>query len=148
MSDSRKTGLSPITGKTVVIRHANTSDLARVEEYLKKYGNAEGLGNADVVVATEAERIIGFGLLKKESDAGCLSVFEDSRRKGIGSSIIRHLVQYEPLKQIYASRSVSYFTRYGFVRGRGGRTARTTRRRDGRGMPLMEPLPIAAFEKP
>ena len=111
MSDPRKTGISSITDKTVFIRHASSTDLVRVEEYLKDHGNSDDLSNADVVVAAEEERIIGFGILKKENEAGCVSVFEDSSRKGIGSAIMKHLMAYEPLKRIYATRNVSYFTR-------------------------------------
>jgi N-acetylglutamate synthase-like GNAT family acetyltransferase len=145
MSDPRKTGMSSITGKTVVIRHATETDRVRVEEYFKAHGNADDLGKADVVVAAEEGRIIGFGILKKEQDAGCVSVFEDSRRKGIGSAIVKHLMEYEPLKKVYATRNVSYFTRYGFVRKTGQRPARATRSGRECRMPLMERLATAAY---
>jgi len=145
MSDPRKTGISSITGKTVVIRHATDTDRVRVEEYFKEHGTADDLGKADLVVATEEERIIGFGILKKEQDAGCVSVFEDSRRKGIGSAIVKHLMAYEPLRRVYATRNVSYFTRYGFVRKTAQRPARATRSGRECRMPLMERLAIAAY---
>ncbi|HEX9021226.1 MAG TPA: GNAT family N-acetyltransferase [Nitrospirota bacterium] len=147
MSDPRKTGVSPITGKTVVVRHASTSDFARVEDYLKKHDSEGCLRDTEVVVAAEAERIIGFGILKKENDAGCVSVFEDSRRKGIGSSIVRHLLRDAAPRRVYAARSVSYFTHYEFAREGARRAARSARRRNAV-MPLWEPLPIAVYEKP
>jgi N-acetylglutamate synthase-like GNAT family acetyltransferase len=145
MTDPRKTGISSITDKTVVIRHATDTDRVRVEEYFKAHGSADDLGNADVVVAAEEGRIIGFGILKKEQDAGCVSVFEDSRRKGIGSSIVKHLMAYEPLKRVYATRNVSYFTRYGFARKTSQRPARATRSGRECRMPLMERLSTAAY---
>ena len=147
MSDPRKTGISSITGKMVVIRHATDTDRVRVEEYFKEHGTADDLGNADLVVATEEERIIGFGVMKKDNDAGCVSVFEDSRRKGIGSAIVKHLMAYEPLKKVYATRNVSYFTRYGFARKTGQRPARATRSGRACSMPLMERLSTAAYQK-
>ena len=147
MSDPRKTGISGITDKTVVIRHATDTDRVRVEEYFRQHGNANDLGNADLVVAAEEERIIGFGILKKENDAGCVSVFEDSRRKGIGSVIVKHLMSYEPLKRVYATRNVSFFTRYGFARKTGQRPARATRSGRECRMPLMERLSTAAYQK-
>jgi N-acetylglutamate synthase-like GNAT family acetyltransferase len=147
MSDPRKTGISGITGKMVVIRHATDTDRVRIEEYFKKHGTADDLGDADLVVATEEERIIGFGILKKENDAGCVSVFEDSRRKGIGSTIVKHLMAYEPLKRLYATRNVSYFTHYGFARKTGQRSARATRSGRECRMPLMERLSTAAYQK-
>jgi len=145
MSDPRKTGISSITDKMVVIRHATDTDRVRVEEYFREHGTANDLGSADLVVATEEQRIIGFGILKKENDAGCVSVFEDSRRKGIGSAIVKHLMAYEPLRRVYATRNVSYFTRYGFVRKTAQRPARATRSGRECRMPLMERLSIAAY---
>jgi N-acetylglutamate synthase-like GNAT family acetyltransferase len=147
MSDPMKTGISSITGKMVVIRHATDTDRVRVEEYFGKHGSADDLGNADVVVAAEEGRIIGFGVLKKENDAGCVSVFEDSRRKGIGSAIVKHLMAFEPLKRVYATRNVSYFTRYGFARKAGQRPARATRTGRECRMPLMERLSTATYQK-
>ena len=147
MSDPGKTGISNITDKMVVIRHANDTDRVRVEEYFKAHGNADDLGNADVVVAAEEGRIIGFGVLKKEHDAGCVSIFEDSRRKGIGQTIVKHLMAYEPLKRVYATRNVSYFTRYGFAGKASQRPARATRIGRECRMPLMERLSTATYQK-
>jgi N-acetylglutamate synthase-like GNAT family acetyltransferase len=147
MSDPRKTGISSITDKMVVIRHATDTDRVRVEEYFKEHGTADDLGKADVVVAAEDGRIIGFGVLKKENDAGCVSVFEDSRRKGIGPAIVKHLMAFEPLKRVYATRNVSYFTRYGFVRKTSQRPARATRSGRECRMPLMERLSTATYQK-
>jgi N-acetylglutamate synthase-like GNAT family acetyltransferase len=147
MSDPRKTGISSITDKSVVIRHATETDRVRVEEYFKRHGNAADLGTADLVVAAEEQRIIGFGILKKENDAGCVSVFEDSRRKGIGSVIVKHLMEYGPLKRVYATRNVSFFTRYGFARETGQPRARATRSGRECRMPLMERLSTAAYQK-
>lgn len=147
MSDPRKTGISSITDKTVVIRHATDTDRVRVEEYFRTHGNADDLSNADLVVAAEEERIIGFGILKKDHDAGCISVFEDSRRKGIGSAIVKHLMSYQPLKRVYATRQVSFFTRYGFARKSGQRPARAARIGRECRMPLMERLSTAAYQK-
>jgi N-acetylglutamate synthase-like GNAT family acetyltransferase len=147
MTDPRKTGVSSITGKMVTIRHATSSDLVNVEEYLRMHHADPGLGSAEVVVATEDRRIIGFGILKKDNDAGCISLFEDSRRKGIGSSIVKHLVEYTPLKKVYASRYASYFTHAGFTRASKGPSARSTRSGDECRGPLMERLSLAAYAK-
>lgn len=140
MYDPKRTGVSGITGKMVVIRHATESDRARVEEYLRLYqGNAD-IEQADVVVAAEQARIIGFGVMKKGDGAGCISLFEDSRRKGIASAITNHLAQFAPGGKLFISRSVSYFTRSGL----GKRSEQFTRRRRsaaGCTMPLLEPLP-------
>ncbi|HUJ16701.1 MAG TPA: GNAT family N-acetyltransferase [Nitrospirota bacterium] len=147
MADPRKTGVSGITGKMVSIRHATGSDLINVEEYLRDHHAGSDLGNAEVVVAAEERRIIGFGILKKENDAGCISLFEDSRRKGIGSSIIKHLAEHALLKRVYASRYASYFTHAGFSRVQKGPSPRATRSGDPCRGHLMERLSLAAYGK-
>ncbi len=143
MADPRMTGISGITGKMVTIRHANDMDRVIIEEYLKQGSSDSDLTNADVVVAAENERIIGFGILKREKDAGCVSLFEDSRRRGIGSTIVNHLMEFAAVRRVYAARYASYFTRSNSAwlkKIRRGRAKNTSRCR----MPLMERLPLAA----
>lgn len=147
MSDPRNTGMSGITGKIVAIRHATGSDLADLEEYLKKNHGDSDLNNAEVVVASEARRIIGFGILKKENDQGCVSLFEDSRRRGIGSTIIKHLMEHSAAKRVYASSYTSYFTRYSFLRSSKGPAARAPRSGSPCDRFLMERLSLAAYAK-
>jgi N-acetylglutamate synthase-like GNAT family acetyltransferase len=146
MSDPRKTGISGITGKLVTIRHATESDLVDLEEYLRRHHADSDLQNAEVVVASEDRRIIGFGILKKENETGCVSLFEDSRRKGIGSTIVKHLREHAAVKRLYASRYISYFTRYGFLRS-GRPSARATRTDDSCNRLLMDRLSLAAYAK-
>jgi N-acetylglutamate synthase-like GNAT family acetyltransferase len=142
MPDPRKTGISSITGKIVTIRHATETDLINVGEYLKKNHTDSELNNAEVVVAAEDSRIIGFGILKKTDSEGCVSLFEDSRRKGIGSSIVKHLMEYASLKKVYATRYASFFTHWGFTRTRGP-SARSIRSGALCRAPLMERLTLA-----
>ncbi len=146
MSDPRRTGTSSITDKLVTIRHATTADLAGIKEYLAKHHADAGINEAEVVVAAEENRIIGFGIMKKGGEAGCVSLFEDSRRKGIGSSIVRHLLEHSALPRVYAARYVSYFTRYDFTRTQQVHAARS-RKKDECTMPLLERLSIAAYAK-
>lgn len=143
MADPRTTGISGITGKLVSIRHANDTDRVIIEEYLKKSTADVNLENAEVVVAAENDRIIGFGILKRENDAGCVSLFEDSRRRGIGSTIVNHLMEFASVSRVYASRYASYFASSNAAwlkKIRVERMKNTARR----SMPLMERLPAAA----
>lgn len=143
MYDPRKTGISGITGKMVVIRHATETDRVRVEQFLlSNEGNAD-IEEAEVVVAAEQERIIGFGILKKGDGSGCVSLFEDSRRKGIATAITNHLVQFAPTDKVYVSRIVSYFTRKGF-RERPVHSNRHRRSTAGCRMPLLERLSVGS----
>lgn len=147
MLDPRKTGISGITGKLVSIRHATERDRVLVEEYLRLNHDDSSVGSADLVVAVEDDRIIGFGILKQGDGAGCLSVFEDSRRKGIGTSIVKHLAEFAPLKRIYAARYASYFTHAGASRLRKVRASRTRENGSPCRMPLMERLSLPAYQK-
>jgi N-acetylglutamate synthase-like GNAT family acetyltransferase len=147
MSDPRTTGISSITGKMVSIRHATGRDLVLVDEYLRKNHANMDRGNADVVVAEEDVRIIGFGILKKENDEGCVSLFEDSRRKGIGSSIVKHLIAYAPVKKVYGTRYATYFTRSGRTRAGSAHASRRRKASVRCRAPLMERLSLAAYER-
>ena len=116
MPDPRKTGISSITGKMVSIRHATSADLTRVERRLKRLHADSDLVNAEVTVASEDERLIGFGILRKEKDGGCVSLFEDGRRKGIGSSIVKHLMEYADITTLHNAQGeprARYFSRSG-----------------------------------
>lgn len=143
MHDARKTGISSITGKIVVIRHATDRDRIIIEEYLRNTEPNTGIEGAEIAVALENERIIGFGILKKEREGGCVFLFEDSRRKGIASPIVKHLMAYAGLKKVYAARSATYFSRSKLIRGKEGHIARLSKK----GFPcrahLMEPLTLA-----
>jgi N-acetylglutamate synthase-like GNAT family acetyltransferase len=119
MPNPRLTGISSITGKTVYIRHATERDIINIQDHLKRHRQEVcGLTQSDVVVAAEEDRIIGFGILEKDRDidAGCVTIIEDGRRRGIGASIVRHLMEYAPMKTVYSAAGMSrYFTKLGFT---------------------------------
>ncbi len=120
MPNPKLTGISSITGKIVTIRHATESDMVSIEKKLKKYHlDADDLDASQFVVAAENGDIIGFGRLRKTGDVydiGCVVVIEQQRRRGIGASIVRHLMEYAPVKTVYVVTDlVDYFTRLGFA---------------------------------
>ena len=127
MPNPRSTGISNITGKTVYIRHATEWDVVNIQDYLKRHGQEErDFRQSDVVVAAEEDRLIGFAILEKgrESNADCVTVIEDTRRRGIGAPIVRHLMEYAQVRPVYSAMSMPrYFTRLGFTR------AKTTQRK-------------------
>jgi N-acetylglutamate synthase-like GNAT family acetyltransferase len=151
MPNPRLTGISSITGKTVYIRHANEWDVVNIQDYLKRHGKEErDLTQSDVVVAAEEDRIIGFAILEKgrDSDADCVTVIEDARRRGIGAPIVRHLMEYAQVSTVYsAAGKPRYFTRLGFTRTKAtqrkhaGAAAHICRWQGKRG------LSLAAYEK-
>jgi N-acetylglutamate synthase-like GNAT family acetyltransferase len=122
MPNPRLTGISNITGKTVYIRHATEWDVVNIQDYLKRHGQEErDLTQSDVVVAAEEDHLIGFAILEKGrgSDADCVTVIEDTRRRGIGAPIVRHLIEYAQVRTVYSVESMSgYFSRLGFTRAK------------------------------
>ncbi len=120
MPNPKLTGISSITGKTVTIRHAAEADMVFVKENLKKYHlDEDDLDASQFVVAAENGDIIGFGRLRKTGDVydiGCVVVVEQRQRRGIGASIVRHLMEYAPVRTVYVVTDVvDYFTKLGFT---------------------------------
>ncbi len=147
MPDPKNTGISSIAGKLVAIRHATDLDRVIVGDYLRQNHDDSRLDNAELVVAVENDRIIGFAILKRADGAGCLSVFEDSRRKGIGTPIVKHIAEFAPAEHIYATRYASYFTHAGVAQLRKVRASRPRLSGKPCRMPLMERLSIPAYQK-
>jgi N-acetylglutamate synthase-like GNAT family acetyltransferase len=119
MANSKVTGLSSITGKIVYIRHATEWDLVELGGHLTPHQkDMLNLSQSEIVVAAEDERIIGFGILEKTSrNSGCLVVKKYTKRDGIGAFIVRHLLEYAPMKTIYtASAKPGYFRKLGFAK--------------------------------
>lgn len=119
------TGISEITGKTVRIRHATGADMAFIEEQLKKNNmDAEDLDFSEFVVATEDGDIMGFGRMRKTGQfyqVGCIVVVEEMRSKGIGSLIVKHLMDLSPVAMVYIPTELEeYFAKLGFVKMREG----------------------------
>jgi hypothetical protein len=143
MTDPKRTGISAITGKLVVIRHATETDLVRINERYNENNALSDLGSAEVVVALESDRIIGFGVLRREEDSGCMSIYEDSRRKGIGESIKSHFMAIDPPARVYATRNITYFTVSGLKQRKRATPAITKTTAAGRcSMPLMERVAV------
>jgi N-acetylglutamate synthase-like GNAT family acetyltransferase len=108
------------------------------------------LTQSDVVVAAEEDRLIGFAILEKgrESDADCVTVIEDTRRRGIGAPIVRHLMEYSQVRTVYSAAGMPrYFTRLGFTRAK-----KTQRKHAGAAAHICRwqgkgDLSLAAYEK-
>ena len=122
---AKTTGMSEITGKTVKIRHATEADMAFIEEQLRKNNIDTGsLDHGEFVVAREDGDIVGFGRLRKISgfyQLGCVVVVEDRRHRGIGSLIVKHLMDFSSVNLVYVVTDVvDYFRGLGFVEMKEG----------------------------
>lgn len=114
-------GTSDITKKMVRIRHATDADMPFIEEQLKKNNmDADTLDFREFLVATEDGEITGFGRMKKTGQfyqVGCVVVVEEKRSKGIGSLIVKHMMELSPVTLVYIPMELEdYFTKLGFVK--------------------------------
>ncbi|HBR21671.1 MAG TPA: hypothetical protein DD713_03770 [Nitrospiraceae bacterium] len=91
-----------------------------IKEKLKEYNlNTDNLDYREFVIAAGNSHIIGFGRLRKTGqmyEIGCVTVVEGKRRKGIGSIIVKHLIEQAPVKMVYVITDMAdYFRKLGFV---------------------------------
>ena len=118
-------GTSDIAGKMVRIRHAGEADMGFIEEQLRKNNmDAESLDFREFLVAAEDGEITGFGRMKKTGQfyqVGCVVVVEEKRSKGIGSLIVKHMMELAPVTLVYIPVELEeYFTKLGFERMKEG----------------------------
>jgi N-acetylglutamate synthase-like GNAT family acetyltransferase len=121
----KETGIAEITGKTMKVRHATHGDMAFIQGELRKNNiDSENLDPQEFVVATENGDITGFGRLRRAGEVyqiGCVVVVEDKRRRGVGSLIVKHLLDFTPVRLVYiVTDLVDYFEKLGFVEMREG----------------------------
>lgn len=114
-----------ITGKTMRIRHAAVADMAFIEEQLKKNNmDTQDLDFGEFVVATEDGEITGFGRMRKTGQfyqVGCVVVVEEKRSLGIGSLIVKHLIDLSPVTLAYVPIELEdYFAKLGFEKMQEG----------------------------
>ncbi len=89
-----------MAGKMVYIRHATEWDLDTIRnERIAGGMEMPEVDPAQIVVAAEEDRIIGFGIIGRASAEGsmCVTVFEKKDRRGIGMSIVRHAIEASEL---------------------------------------------------
>ena len=114
------TGISAITGKAVKVRHATEADLFFIEKKMGEHHfDAANLSYNEFVVATENSDLIGFGRIRKTGaiyEVGCIVVVEEKKGRGVGKLILAHLLEYAPVKRVYAMTDwVEYFKGLGFT---------------------------------
>ena len=122
---SKETRMSEITEKTMKVRHATHGDMGFIREELRKSNiDSENLDPREFVVAMEDGSVAGFGRLRKAGEAyqiGCVVVVEDKRRRGVGSLIVKHLLDFTPVSLVYiVTDLVDYFEKLGFVEMKEG----------------------------
>lgn len=101
------------------LRPATKEDLPFIREYIAKFRlDDEDLDYAQFVVAEDGRGIAGFGRVRphgKLSELGCVGVVEDRRGRGIGSMLVKRLIDVFPTPEVYITTDMpEYFARFGF----------------------------------
>jgi len=94
VTDPYRTGISNITGKMVSIRHATDRDLVTIAEYIDRHHVPCTLEDADAVVAVEEDRLIGFGILRRDGLTPCITIRELRPGSGLGPLIAGHMMEH------------------------------------------------------
>jgi len=117
MTNPKAADISNTVRKAVFIRLATEWDMIMLDEQLTRYQkDALNLAPSEIVVVVEEDYIIGFGILEKVlDDTGCRRVTKNERRHGNNAFIVRHLLEFAPMKTIYvASGKSGHFRKIGY----------------------------------
>ncbi|MGD1074579.1 MAG: GNAT family N-acetyltransferase [Thermodesulfovibrionales bacterium] len=117
---SKTPGPSGLIGKGVKIELATEADVAFIKEELKKNNmDTDHVDYHEFVVASEGDDRVGFGRLRETGKAyqiGCVVVVGDKRRHGIGSLIVKHLIDTSRVNLVYIPIDLAdYFKKLGFA---------------------------------
>lgn len=104
---------------TAEISLADHYELPDVIEVLEELGlDMEDLDEDDWIVAKVKDEVVGVGRLRFYDDAcelASIGVLEEHRGKGIGSAIIKALLEQDDVEKVYLVTEIqSYFERFGF----------------------------------
>ncbi|HET6515990.1 MAG TPA: GNAT family N-acetyltransferase [Thermodesulfovibrionales bacterium] len=108
-------------GSSISIRQATEGDSDFIKDRLRQHNfDVSDFNYQDFVVAQEDGEPIGFGRLRKTGpmhEIGNVTVIEERRGQGIGSLIIRHLIDTSSTRMVvvYVTRDlIPYFEKLGF----------------------------------
>jgi hypothetical protein len=124
MRNPHETGISSITGKMLIIKHASESEQIDVADSMKKRaGESLDLSRDDIVTTSQGGRLLGYAALIRdvtERDGGWLSLSDGRLHRGITREMLRHLFAYSAVNEVSADRSAArHLIAMGFKQKRG-----------------------------
>ena len=104
-----------------IVRVASADEHPSIEQFYRREGYNRSVAPSDIVVVAESGGHT-LGVVKLSSEHGCLvlrgmRVREDSRRRGIGSSLLRSLIELIGGRACYClpfAHLVEFYARAGF----------------------------------
>jgi N-acetylglutamate synthase-like GNAT family acetyltransferase len=103
----------------VVLRDASPGDMPFIMEHLEKFLlDDEDIDFRQFIVAVENREIVGFGRIRPHREVyelGSIGVVENRRSKGVGTVIVRRLIDIFPTDDVYLVTDIpGYFEKLGF----------------------------------
>lgn len=103
----------------IKLRKAKKPDMPLIETCIERFRlDDENISFEQLVVAEKEGKIVGFGRIKPYRscfELGCLGVLEPYRNQGIGTAIIKKLIEDFPSSEIWITTDIpKYFEQFGF----------------------------------
>jgi amino-acid N-acetyltransferase len=104
----------------ITLRKASNADIEKIIPYINKYTlDGENLQPEQFIIAEVNDKLAGFGRIKPYEnlrELASIGVVEKYRKLGVGSKIIRHIIENFPDNEIWiTTHSPDYFKKFGFV---------------------------------
>ena len=100
---------------------ATDSDMPVIEQVAKKFDlDCEHMSGSQFIVVKREKNIIGIGRLRDYpeqtgwSEIATVAVIEEERKRGVGSMIVRKLIDKAPSEIFVTCVIPDFFTRFGF----------------------------------
>jgi N-acetylglutamate synthase-like GNAT family acetyltransferase len=100
-------------------RVAKESDMPSIRTHIERFQlDNENMSFEQFIVAEKGSSIIGFGRIKHYKscyELACLGVLEPYRNQGIGTAIVKKMMEVFPDNEIWITTDIpKYFERFGF----------------------------------
>jgi len=104
----------------IIIRNANNADIEKIMPFIRRFMlDGENISPEQFIVAEVNNNLAGFGRIKPYEnihELASIGVIEDFRKLGIGSQIVKHIIEIFPENEIWLTTKIpDYFRQFGFV---------------------------------
>ncbi|OGI02200.1 MAG: hypothetical protein A2104_02205 [Candidatus Melainabacteria bacterium GWF2_32_7] len=103
----------------LILKKAQQSDIRKIAPYLAEFKlDTENVSAEQFVIAEINGNLAGFGRIKPYEniyELSSIGVVPEYRKKGVGESLIKHLIKTCPANEVWIStKIVEYFRKLGF----------------------------------
>jgi len=104
----------------VILRKADNADIEKILSYINKFMlDGENVLPEQFIIAEVDDKLAGFGRIKPYEnihELASIGVLEDYRKLGIGSKIVKQIIEIFPDNEVWLTTKIpDYFRKLGFV---------------------------------